>query len=390
MPAARATPRRTSTATSKHGTSRCCRRWLKSSASSSNPMSAAPPNRSIRFGDRQATGQSADRRGGRAADARAGKSRAAECRDVGPQHRAIEVSLPDGVGYRAGDHLSIVPQNGAALVERAIRRSARARRARDAGGGRRQARGAAGRRSHFGSSPAVDFVELQLPATRKQIQTMAQHTRCPSRARTRAAPGRGAISVGDPGQAHVGARPSGAAPACELPFAAFLEMLPLMTPRYYSISSSRSPTVHAARSPPPWSRARRARLRESMGSLHQPSGAPGARRHAAGLRQGDQGGLPPAGRSAGADRHDRAGHRLAPSAASCASAPRSRRRAAAWDRRCCSSAVAIPSRTSSMPMNSRNTPEAGIVDLHVAFSRHDGKKTYVQDLLKDRPTACAP
>jgi len=27
-------------------------------------------------------------------------------------------------------------------------------------------------------------------------------------------------------------------PACELPFAAFLEMLPLMTPRYYSISSS--------------------------------------------------------------------------------------------------------------------------------------------------------
>ena len=27
---------------------------------------------------------------------------------------------------------------------------------------------------------------------------------------------------------------------------------------------------------------------------------------------------------------------------------------------------------------------AGIVDLHVAFSRHDGKKTYVQDLLKDQ------
>jgi len=32
--------------------------------------------------------------------------------------------LPDGVSYRAGDHLSIVPQNAAALVERALRRFA--------------------------------------------------------------------------------------------------------------------------------------------------------------------------------------------------------------------------------------------------------------------------
>ena len=42
-----------------------------------------------------------------------------------------------------------------------------------------------------------------------------------------------------------------------------------------------------------------------------------------------------------------------------------------------------------MPTSSRNRPRAGIVDLHVAFSRHDGKKTYVQDLLKaaGRPRA---
>jgi cytochrome P450/NADPH-cytochrome P450 reductase len=32
----------------------------------------------------------------------------------------------------------------------------------------------------------------------------------------------------------------------------------------------------------------------------------------------------------------------------------------------------------------REHADAGVVDLHVAFSRHDGKKTYVQDLLKDQ------
>jgi cytochrome P450/NADPH-cytochrome P450 reductase len=32
----------------------------------------------------------------------------------------------------------------------------------------------------------------------------------------------------------------------------------------------------------------------------------------------------------------------------------------------------------------REQADAGIVELHVAFSRHDGKKTYVQDLLKDQ------
>ena len=31
----------------------------------------------------------------------------------------------------------------------------------------------------------------------------------------------------------------------------------------------------------------------------------------------------------------------------------------------------------------RAQADAAIVELHVAFSRHDGKKTYVQDLLKD-------
>ncbi|WP_164255012.1 hypothetical protein, partial [Stenotrophomonas maltophilia] len=35
--------------------------------------------------------------------------------------RHIEVELPEGAAYRPGDHLSVVPVNGKALVERAER-----------------------------------------------------------------------------------------------------------------------------------------------------------------------------------------------------------------------------------------------------------------------------
>ena len=84
-----------------------------------------------------------------------------------------------------------------------------------------------------------DFVELQHPATRKQIQAMAQHTRCPF---TR--PKLEALLDEEPFRAEILAKRKSVLdlleehPACELPFSAFLEMLPLMTPRYYSISSS--------------------------------------------------------------------------------------------------------------------------------------------------------
>jgi cytochrome P450/NADPH-cytochrome P450 reductase len=158
----------------------------------------------------------------------------------GRSTRHIEVMMPDGVGYRAGDHLSIVPQNAAALVERAVRRFG------FAPGAHVMLTAVEGRRAALPVGEAIavhrlisDFLELQLPATRKQIQTMAQHTRCPftrpkleallDEERFRAEVLAKRRSVLDLLEEH---------PACELPFAAFLEMLPLMTPRYYSISSS--------------------------------------------------------------------------------------------------------------------------------------------------------
>jgi cytochrome P450/NADPH-cytochrome P450 reductase len=86
-------------------------------------------------------------------------------------------------------------------------------------------------------------VELQHTATRKQIAILAEHTQCPvTKPKLLALAAddadsdaymteikRKRRSVLDLLEEH---------PACELPFEAFLDMLPPMTPRYYSISSS--------------------------------------------------------------------------------------------------------------------------------------------------------
>ena len=107
---------------------------------------------------------------------------------------------------------------------------------------------AAGRRPQLPVGVAVsvaklltDYVELQQVAARKSIQTLAEHTRCPvTRPKLQALSGEDEalyraevyakrLSLFDLLRLH---------PACELPFAAYLEMLPPLQPRYYSISSS--------------------------------------------------------------------------------------------------------------------------------------------------------
>ena len=98
----------------------------------------------------------------------------------GRSTRHIEFELPEGVAYRAGDHLAVAPRNEAALVaavaarfgltpETTIRLDA-----------------AAGRRPQLPVGVAVsvaklltDYVELQQIATRKHVQTLVEHTRCP-------------------------------------------------------------------------------------------------------------------------------------------------------------------------------------------------------------------
>ena len=161
--------------------------------------------------------------------------------------RHIEIELPKGIAYRVGDHLSVVPRNELAIVDAVARRFGFL--ATD----QIRLHVPEGRRSQLPVDQAIsvgrllsEFVELQQVATRKQIQTMAENTRCPvtrpkleaylgddpaanERYRTEVLSKR--KSVFDLLQEH---------PACELPFPAFLEMLSLLAPRYYSISSSPS------------------------------------------------------------------------------------------------------------------------------------------------------
>jgi cytochrome P450/NADPH-cytochrome P450 reductase len=166
--------------------------------------------------------------------------------------RHIEVQVPSGMIYRVGDHLSVVPRNDPALVDSVARRFGFL----PADQIRLQV--AEGRRAQLPVGDAVsigrlltDFVELQQVATRKQIQIMSENTRCPqTKPKLLAFVGDDAAateryradilnkrkSVFDLLEEH---------PACELPFHAYLEMLSLLAPRYYSISSS--PSGDAAR-----------------------------------------------------------------------------------------------------------------------------------------------
>jgi cytochrome P450/NADPH-cytochrome P450 reductase len=305
----------------------------------------------------------------------------------GRSTRHIEVLLPDGISYRAGDHLSIVPQNTSALVERAMRRF-------DFKPGAHVLLTAAeGRRAALPVGEAIaahrllsDFVELQHPATRKQIQTMAQHTRCPF---TR--PKLEALLDEERFRAEILARRKSVLdlleehPACELPFAAFLEMLPLMTPRYYSISSSPmadgaqcSVTVAVVEGP----------ARSGTGvyygvcSNHLQRQAAGATVQAF-------------------VKETRVGFRLPvdPAAPIVMIGPGTglapfrgflRERAALKAQgRALGPAMLFfgcrhPDQDFIYAGELSEQADAGIVELHVAFSRHDGKKTYVQDLLKDQ------
>lgn len=161
--------------------------------------------------------------------------------------RHIEVQLPPEISYRVGDHLSVVPRNDPALVDSVARRFG------FLPSDQIRLQVAEGRRAQLPVGDAVsvgrlltDFVELQQVATRKQIQIMSEHTHCPltkpkllglvgddvaSTERYRAEIHGKRKSVFDLLEEY---------PACELPFHAYLEMLSLLAPRYYSISSSSS------------------------------------------------------------------------------------------------------------------------------------------------------
>jgi cytochrome P450/NADPH-cytochrome P450 reductase len=155
--------------------------------------------------------------------------------------RHIELALPDGVTYRAGDHLGVIPHNSEALVNRVVARFG------FAPGTHIRLRRTTNRKSFLPTDRAVavtqlltDYVELQDVATRSNIQTLIEYTECPphriqlqalaqddERYKDEVLTKR--KSVLDLLEEY---------PACTLPFEVYLEMLPSLHPRYYSISSS--------------------------------------------------------------------------------------------------------------------------------------------------------
>ena len=159
--------------------------------------------------------------------------------------RHIELELPTGTTYRAGDHLGVVAHNGPALVARVAERFGFAQ---DALVRLR----AAGRRKSFlpvGEALSLhrllgDYAELQDVATRSQIRTMAEHTECPwTRPRLQALAGDDEAALGRYRSEVLAPRKSvidlmEEYPACALPLHVYLEMLSPLAPRYYSISSS--------------------------------------------------------------------------------------------------------------------------------------------------------
>ncbi|MEM1397085.1 MAG: cytochrome P450, partial [Pseudomonadota bacterium] len=160
--------------------------------------------------------------------------------------RHVELQLPDGVEYKPGDHLCVVPMNRPSLVERVIARFGFD----DNSFIRVHATG--GRRSPFPNDSTFSvrrladlYGEIQAVASRKDVATLARHTRCPdtkAKLETLSAPAvEGQLDLYR--QEVFQKRKSvfnllEEYPACELPFEVFLEIIPWMTPRYYSISSS--------------------------------------------------------------------------------------------------------------------------------------------------------
>ncbi|WP_369981622.1 diflavin oxidoreductase [Xanthomonas bundabergensis] len=160
--------------------------------------------------------------------------------------RHIEIALPEGMRYRTGDYLAVLPRNSAAQVERVLRRFGLASDTHVVIGKRPGA--ASGLPSGYPVALAdvlTDYVELAQPATRTQVAQLAAATRCP--------PDRDALQALAAEPAYAGevlARKTSLLdllerfPACELSLGAFLGALPAMRARQYSISSSplRDPT----------------------------------------------------------------------------------------------------------------------------------------------------
>ncbi|MCM3269730.1 bifunctional cytochrome P450/NADPH--P450 reductase [Paenibacillus elgii] len=165
----------------------------------------------------------------------------------GRSTRHIEIELPEEVTYQEGDHLGVFPSNRKENVGRILRRFGLSEKDQVI----LTASGVSA--SHLPLDRPVSLsdllshnVELQEAATRAQIREVAAFTVCPPHKRELEA----LLEEGTYEEQILKKRITmldlvEKYEACEIPFAKFLELLPPLKPRYYSISSS--PRMNAGR-----------------------------------------------------------------------------------------------------------------------------------------------
>jgi cytochrome P450 / NADPH-cytochrome P450 reductase len=159
--------------------------------------------------------------------------------------RHIEIALPADTSYRAGDHLGVLPRNSIDLIRRVITRFGLD------GGQYITIIPNSGTHTHLPIEEPTPLlgvlascVELQDVARRDDIAVLARYTDDPEQKAALEA------LAGDDDEAQARYRDRVHAPnrsvldlleefpACRLPFEEYLDLLPPLRPRYYSISSS--------------------------------------------------------------------------------------------------------------------------------------------------------
>lgn len=167
-------------------------------------------------------------------------------KDEGRSTLHIDIALADGMEYEPGDHLCVVPVNDEAVVDRLLRRFGLDRDTYVRIESRSEMRGPFPSGSTFSVLNLAETAgELQAVATRKDLAVLARHSECPnSRAELEALAASPAEDGTDRYTREVLEKRKSVLdiledfPACELPLAVFLELIPLLSPRYYSISSA--------------------------------------------------------------------------------------------------------------------------------------------------------
>ncbi|MEM1051281.1 MAG: NADPH--cytochrome reductase, partial [Pseudomonadota bacterium] len=157
----------------------------------------------------------------------------------------VELKLPEGMTYQPGDHLCVIPVNDQAVVERLLSRFGLDRDTYITVESRSEMRGRFPSGSTFSVLRLAETAgELQAVATRKDLKTLAHYCECPNaRAELEAL-----ASSSDTGEdrytSEVHKKRKSVLdilekfPACDLPLGVFLELIPFMSPRYYSIASA--------------------------------------------------------------------------------------------------------------------------------------------------------